>query len=261
MEQSSTHVRRNVAGLRRDLELLDALAKADTEGAVGLSVTQLAVRTARDKGQVSRSLATLDETGFVVRDASTKLYSLGPRIYDLASRTADARLVRVGRPYVRGVVLETNETTELCVLRGGVVRTLAIEESTRAFRGLGWDGLGIPAWQTHTGRTLMSDWSDEGLQRWLDAGPARTAVNDEGDFLADIRRIRERGYALDDEGIEASVAGVSAPVRDFHGHIVAALSMTAPKSRIGDRLEETGERIARIAQRFSHELGAATSIE
>src|SRR5690625_714696 len=87
MEQSSTHVRRNVAGLRRDLELLDALAKADTEGAVGLSVTQLAVRTARDKGQVSRSLATLDETGFVVRDASTKLYSLGPRIYDLASRT------------------------------------------------------------------------------------------------------------------------------------------------------------------------------
>lgn len=285
MQHSSTQGRRNVAGLRRDLELLEALAQADTQGAGGLSVTQLAARTSRDKGQVSRSLATLGETGFVTRDASTKLYALGPRLYDLASRTAEARLVRVGKPFVREVVLATHETVELCVLRAGVVRTLAIEESPHAFRGLGWDGVGIPAWQSHTGRTLMSDWADGDLKTWfaeqvrrdrealahvarregeldmLAPGPARTIVTGEHDFLAAIHRIREHGYALDDEGVEVGVVGASAPVHDFHGHIVAALSLTAPKSRVGHRLEEVGEHIARIAQRCSDALGAAIASE
>ncbi len=274
--------RRNSAGLRRDLELLEALATDEAQAAGGIGVVRLAEIVGRDKGQISRTLATLAEAGLVVRDPVTLGYSLGSRLYALAARTAESHLVRESAPYLRRVVAATHETTHLCVLRGGSVLTLASELSEHAFRGLSWEGVSTAAWRTSAGRVLVSEWTDDELATWYDehgkdepivqvpsrsplAGsiaqpppppPEKLIVTDLDSLLAEIRRIRSRGYATVDEEFEAGVVGVSAPVFDFRRHIVAAINISAPKARLGAHLDEAGRLAARAAAELSSRLGA-----
>ena len=73
------------AGLARGLEVLAALA--EPEAAIqGLGVVRLAALVGGDKSQVSRTLATLAEQGFVERDPETMAYRLGWRVFALASQ-------------------------------------------------------------------------------------------------------------------------------------------------------------------------------
>lgn len=272
--------RRNSSGLRRDLELLQILGSAEAIAAGGLGVMRVAELVGRDKGTVSRTLATLAEAGLVSRDSTTNAYRLGFQLYALAARTVEARLMRLALPYLRRVVAATHETTHLCVLRGGNVLTLASELSEYQFRGLGWQGVSTAAWQTSSGRVLISDWADDDLQLWYDEHGHDSAVTINGIFArlettvaaeppggtlkvtdfaslkAEIRDIQKHGYATVDEEFEAGVVGVSAPVRDFRHSIIAAINISAPKSRLGTRLDEAGLLAAKIAAELSAQLGA-----
>ncbi len=252
--------------------------EADTDG--GLGVVRIADILGRDKGQVSRTLATLADAGLVARDPLTLGYRLGYELYALAARTLESRLVRVSAPFLRRVVTATHETAHLCVLRGDNVLTLASELSEYAFRGIGWEGVSVAAWRTSSGRVLISDWSHDDLKRWYDlhghdqavVTPAPAASRDsiplpsatEGiprivDFaglVAEVERIRAHGYATVDEEFEMGVVGASAPVYDFRGSIVAAINVSAPKSRLGGHLNAVGDHIARVAADLSAQLGA-----
>ena len=275
--------RRNSAGLRRDLELLEILGSPEADAAGGLGVLRIAQLASRDKGLVSRTLATLAEAGLVSRDDATQNYRLGYQLYALAARTLESRLVRVSVPYLRRMVTATHETTHLCVLRGGSVLTLASELSEYAFRGLGWEGVSTAAWRTSSGRVLVSDWAEDDLKRWYEAhghdepvvSPITpllmhsdtadaTSLESQGvplvtDFvslLREVEHIRQRGYATVDEEFEKGVVGVSAPVFDFRRNIIAAINVSAPKARLGSHLDDAGILAARVAAELSVQLGA-----
>jgi DNA-binding IclR family transcriptional regulator len=80
-------------------------------------------------------------------------------------------------------------------------------------------------------------------------------VTDLASLLVELSRIREQGYALSDEELEFGVVAASAPVTDFTGRIVAAINVSAPKARIGHRLEALGVFVARAARELSARLG------
>ncbi|WP_022884591.1 IclR family transcriptional regulator [Glaciibacter superstes] len=274
--------RRNSAGLRRDLELLEVLGSLESESAGGLGVVRVAELAGRDKGVVSRTLATLAEAGLVSRDPVTQNYQLGYQLYALAARTLESRLVRAAAPYLRRVVTATHETTNLCVLRGGNVLTLATETSEYAYRGVGWEGVSTAAWHTSSGRVLISDWAEDELRGWYEVHGRDTAVTsrfapvvadiggvastppaqgvsrvtDFESLKREILRIRTKGYATVDEEFEKGVVGVSAPVFDFRRSIVAAINVSAPKPRLGGHLDEAGALAARVAAELSVQLGA-----
>ena len=66
---------------------------------------------------------------------------------------------------------------------------------------------------------------------------------------------RERGYAIADEELELGLVSAAVPVRDGAGRIVAALNVSAPKFRFGERVDEAGAALVAAAQ----ELGATLS--
>jgi len=278
--QPST-ARRNSAGLARDLELLEVLGSTEAAQSGGLGVVRIAQLTGRDKGVVSRALATLAEAELVERNEDMT-YRLGAGLYALAARTAYATLVAQARPYLRAVAQRTRETTHLCVLSGGNVLTVMSELSPHEFGTTGWAGVTTSAWRTPSGRVLLSDWDDDTLAVWYaehggDApivGPSeptigagfsvlespdedKIVVRDLDSLRAELARIRERGYATLDEELERGVVGASAPVRDFAGRVVAALNVSAPKSRISERLDSLGVYVARAAERLSGHIGGA----
>jgi len=274
--------RRNSSGLARDVELLELLGGAEAVRAGGLGVLRIAQLTGRDKAVVSRALATLCDAGLIDRNEDMT-YRLGARLYSLAARTAYSTLVAQAQPLLRQVAQFTRETTHLCVLRGGNVLTILSELSPHEFRTTGWEGVTTAAWRTPSGRVLLSDWSDEALSRWyaehgadravvgpLDPGMAiagfsvlesppadKVVVRDLDSLRAEIRRIRERGYALLDEELELGVVGASAPVTDFTGRIIAAVNISAPKARVGGRLDSLGAYVARAAAQLSAQIGGS----
>ncbi|WIX77895.1 helix-turn-helix domain-containing protein [Amycolatopsis carbonis] len=68
-------------GLRRDLDLLEALASTEAQRAGGLGVVRLAEVTGREKSQVSRALKALALEGVVERDPDTLRYCMGRRLF------------------------------------------------------------------------------------------------------------------------------------------------------------------------------------
>lgn len=247
-------------GLRRDMEILDALASAGSEA---LGVTQVATLVGREKSQVSRALAALSQEGLVERDLETLGYRVGWRVYALAARTFESRLVSVSTPYLRAVVSKVQETTVLCVLRGHDVLTVASEAPSHAFRGIGWEGVTVPAAATSAGRVLMSEWEEGAIREWftpevIEGAGAKPKVHTADQLLEELASIRQHGYAIVDEEFEHGVVGCSAPVRDFNGRIAAAINITAPKGRLGDRLDMAGRFVAGAAQQLTQQLVAGT---
>jgi DNA-binding IclR family transcriptional regulator len=69
-------------------------------------------------------------------------------------------------------------------------------------------------------------------------------------------RIRNDGYAMSENELENGFSAVAAPVRDFSGRVVAAVSVGGPSSRLrGAALEETIRLTCEAAARMSSQLG------
>ncbi|WP_040406185.1 IclR family transcriptional regulator [Amycolatopsis nigrescens] len=237
-------------GLRRDVGLLEALASEEAQRAGGLGVVGLARLTGREKSQVSRALRALAEEGLVERDPDTLEYRLGWRLFSLVARTAENRLVRAAEPVMHALSAELEETSHLCVLRDREVLTV-LSVSGHSFRVHDWEGRGVPAACTSAGRVLLLGATPDEL--YVRFG----ATDDLPALWSRIRQAGRDGYASVREEFEDGLAGVSAPIRDFRGRVVAALNISAPLERIGDRLGLAGRVTARAAAAISGQLGAA----
>lgn len=248
-------------GLRRDLDLLEALASPEARHAGGLGVVRVAELVGREKSQVSRALKALAEEGVLERDPDTLEYRLGWRLFSLVARTVEDRLLRAAEPVMHGLSADLEETSHLCVLRDQEVLTI-LSVSGHSFRVRDWEGRGVPAYCTSAGRVLLLDATPDELYVRFSGIPSADgegAVRTLPELWAKIEEGRRAGFAKVDEEFEAGLVGVSAPVRDFRGRVVAALNISAPAARLGHRLDEAGRATERAAASVSAQLGWSTS--
>ena len=77
-------------------------------------------------------------------------------------------------------------------------------------------------------------------------------------LVAELDRVRQQGYALNDEELAAGLRAVAAPVRSRHGDIVAAINISVPNVRASrQKLEqELAPLVMETAREISRALGA-----
>ncbi|MCG5215177.1 IclR family transcriptional regulator [Streptosporangium sp. KLBMP 9127] len=245
-------------GLRRDMEILELLAgHGGGRDVDGLGVSWIAQRLGREKSQVSRALRSLESEGMVERDPVTRRYRLGWRLFALAARTSQSRLVQVAAPFLRRLAMIIDEDSHLCVLRGDSVLTVLSVPSSRAYHRI-WEGVAIPVIMAAASRSLLSDWDDDQMRAILRAklpGGLSAELGDEKQWLADAAHVREHGYTTTDVELEDGVLGVSAPVRDHRGMVAAAISVSVARVRDEARLHEMGRLVGETARQLSIALG------
>ena len=245
--------------LERLLDILTVLGEPEAASDGGLGVVAIAQRVGREKSQVSRALRALAQSGLVERDVATREYRLGWRLFSLAARVGDARLMALSPPALRALVAGLGETAHLSVLDGRDVVTVLSEASPRAVRAIEWTGRAVPAHCTSAGRALLLDHGAPSLRTLYGAGDLRPlgprAPREVSELARRIAAARRRGFAVVDEEFEAGLVGVGAPVRDFRGRIVAALNVSAPKFRLGRRLGAAGGEVRAAADELSGRLG------
>jgi IclR family KDG regulon transcriptional repressor len=248
--------------LRKELAILIVLGREEAVENGGLGVVRIAELIGREKTQVSRALKMLAESGLVDRDPSTLHYRLGWRFFALAARAGEQRLLSVAPPLLERLVKDLGETIHLSVLQGAEVLTVLSKSPSHAVTAVGWSGRTVPVYCTSSGRALLFDHDHDALSELLAGVEFRKLVPDTvrnvGELYERIVAARDRGYVLVDEEFEIGLVGAAAPVRDFQGQIVATLNVSAPKFRLGERLETAGKEVKRAADELSALLGWST---
>jgi DNA-binding IclR family transcriptional regulator len=251
--------------LRKELAILIVLGREEAVEDGGLGVVRIAELIGREKSQVSRALKMLAESGFVDRDPSTLHYRLGWRFFALAARAGEQRLLSVAPPLLERLVKNLGETAHLSVLQGVEVLTILSESPPHAVKAVGWSGRTVPLYCTSSGRVLLFDHDHDAISElfsgieFRELGP--NTVGTIGELYERVVAARAQGYSLVDEEFEFGLVGAAAPVRDFKGQIVAALNVSAPKFRLGERLEAAGQEVKRAADELSTLLGWSSDPE
>lgn len=247
-------------GLSRDLKLLEVLASEEAQGSGGLGVLRVAELAGREKSQVSRALRALSEADLVERDPESRRYRIGWRLFTLLAQTSEAQLLHAAPRYMSDLVRRLDETAHLCVLKGPEILTLISESPQHGFRATGWVGKTVPAYCTSAGWVLLMNEEREDLEKRFaqvnfDIGGPGSTVDSMDTLCAHVQRVRACGYALSDEGFEPGLVGTAAPVRNRSGRIIAALNISAKKTRLGQRFELAGKETAAVADELSAALG------
>jgi DNA-binding IclR family transcriptional regulator len=225
--------RDSVQSLERAFDLLEALAAGGE-----LGVTELANRTGLVPSTAHRLLHTLTKRGYVSQSPATGRYLLGYKIVEVASGLEHRRerLRAFARPHLEGIQRATGETVNLVVLEADRVVYIDQVEGSRNVRMFTTVGTSVPAHTTGSGKAIMALgppdlpaalYGDRELER-LTTRTLTTLAALEDDF----KRIRRRGYALDNEEHEEGVGCVAAPLFDHTGRPCAAISVSGPTARI-----------------------------
>ncbi len=184
------------------------------------------------KSTTSRLLTALERNGLVRRDPAGR-FAPGEVFVSYAWRGgAEADLVSLAQPVLAQLGHETGETVNLGVPREhGLVGQIAQVDSRYLIGGTNWVGLAVPLHCAALGKVLLAFGAAELPTGRLEARTDRTITSRAvlGDELADVRR---RGYAATVEELEPGLVAVAAPVFTSAGIVVAALSVSAPASRL-----------------------------
>ena len=215
-----------------------------------------------------RLLAMLAYHGFVQQDKDSRVYLAGPALVEIglaAVRHMDIR--RHARPVLEELAGRYGETAHLSVLEAGKVRYLDAVESSRALRVAARTGTALAANCTASGKAMLAALPAPELAALFPDGPGAPelpaltghSITGRGQLEDELAAVRARGFALNREESEDGVASVAVAVLDGGRAPVAALSVSAPVSRLPDRL--AGEIAAQLrvgAQRLAGLAGPGT---
>jgi IclR family acetate operon transcriptional repressor len=240
-----------VQSVDRALDVLEALA--DQGGEAGLS--EIAARTGLPYGTIHRLLRSLLARGYV-RQESDRRYALGGALVRLGG--AAERMVGVwAQPYLEKMVALSGETANLAVLEGDFVVYVAQSASPRRLRMFAEVGRRVLPHSTAVGKVLLADRADAADILARTGLPRRTehTITTIDAILAELEKVRERGYAMDFGEEEPGVHCLAVPVRD-DGRVIAGMSISGPVERIEalDR-EELARTMREIAADFGADVG------
>lgn len=219
-----------IAGLERGVALLEAFDEAHPR----LTATEAGQRAGMTRTAARRFLLTWQQLGFVAGDG--KMFWLTPRVLRLGKAYLEsARLPRLVQPYLQRVAMGTAETAYLSVLDGDDVIYIARNGPNRNMNTGYVLGARAPAQVTASGMLLLALRPDDVSHAWLkhhvpQIYTPQTIASSEL-LWAEFQRIRANGWALLEQQLNLNTRGIAVPLRDRHGAVAGALSITMPIGR------------------------------
>jgi IclR family transcriptional regulator, KDG regulon repressor len=197
----------------------------------------------------------------VDKNPDTGRYRLGLKLYEFGSKAFGAiDLRRRATPYLDRLQRELGETVFFCMLDDGQVFYIEKIESQQSVRTACTVGSRAPAYCTAVGKAMLAELPDaevnEIVRRWGLKAITPNTITTPAALKDELRAIRLRGYAIDNEEKEPGLRCVSAPVRSDTGKLLAALSVSGPAFRVTkERVPEIGKAVMQAAGELSYELG------
>ncbi|MFC7406828.1 IclR family transcriptional regulator [Georgenia alba] len=226
------------------------------------TIGELAQTTGIEKAAVYRILNTLVEHEFVVKDDETRTFAPGPRLYAAAAalhRGTD--VVSLATPQMTALRDEFGETVNLGTLIDHEVQYLHILESSHSLRMTVEPGVRHPANSTALGKALLAQLGPSAARTALAHTPAprmtEHSIVDPTVLEAELKRVRARGYAIDDQENELGAVCVAATIPPTGAAARHAISISGPATRMTPRaVERIGARLMQACSEVAELLPA-----
>jgi len=231
-----------------------------------LGSAEIARLLRRPRSTTHRLVSAMEAVGLLDRDPATGLYALGLRLAEFGDLARQSRtLQRVALPLLRALATETGETTTLMVLSGSAAANLEVVESLHPVAVRALIGRQLPLHALAGGKVLLA-WKPPLEQAELLSSPLKrytpNTITQRDALHAELKRVRERGWAESREEWVAGVAGFGAPVRGKGGQVMAAVTLGCPAARATPRERNRLRRaVVKAADTISTALGYAPNPE
>nr|WP_267962597.1 IclR family transcriptional regulator [Thermus hydrothermalis] len=212
----------------------------------------LAEATGLSKSTLYRLLQSLARRGFVTEEGG--VYRVGPRAFAVGQAYLRPDLLSAARPEMEALSAETGESVNLAVPWEQEALYLDQVEGRQLVRLFTAPGSRAPLHATGVGKVFLAYRGvPEGLRLTPFTPHTKTRLEE---LLEELGEVRAQGYALDNEEKELGVRCVAAPVFGPSGQVVAAISLSAPASRLSlEAARLLAPRVMAAAKRASLRLG------
>ena len=214
-----------VQSLDRAFDVLDILARA----AGGLGLTEIAEAAGLPRSTTFRLLAVLQQREFARKAEDTSKYRLGPGFIELSSMYLNSlELKTESAPAMKELAAAFGTIVFLACRQGDKMVYIDRHDQFASLRKYAIIGQRKPLYCTALGKALMLD-MDDGEIGLLLAGEEFKSFGphthgDLATLIGDMSRCRERGWSRDDQEAEPGTNCVAAPIRDYRGRIISAIS-------------------------------------
>lgn len=214
----------NAGTLDRGLQVIAFIANAKTA-----SLKDVAASLSMPFSTVHRIVQTLMASGYVIRLGRGR-YTLGPMIFALASGASfNKMLIDISRPILAKLARQCRACAHLGIFDEEMV-TYLIKHSFGRNRIFSTEGMQLEAYCSAVGKVLLAYLPSADRERYLSGGSfiglTPHTIIDPHLLNEELRQVRGRGWAIDNEEIMAGLRCVAAPIIDADGNVIAALSVS-----------------------------------
>nr|WP_280921198.1 IclR family transcriptional regulator [Halarchaeum rubridurum] len=235
------------------LRIIESIQELD-----GATPAVLAERLSLSKSTVYKHLYTLAEHGYVISEDGE--YYLGARLYHLGMYVRNrSKLYELAGKYVVTLSEQSNEESDFGVEENGRIVTLYDSVGSSASPSTRVENYEYMH-TTAIGKAMLARLPvsrvDEIVERWGLPAITEQSITTRSNLDEELARIRERGYAVnDEESIPGKrVAGVLA--EDPTGDIIGGFTVSGPAYRIEDTdlHQEFPDILQRVVPEFEAEV-------
>jgi DNA-binding IclR family transcriptional regulator len=246
----------NVQSLDRAFAILESLASEQE----GLGVTEIGTRVDLHKSTVHRLLSTMLEKGYVDKK-DNGAYHIGLKLIEVVSVYLNSlELQTEARPYIAQISTDLGLTAHLGVLEGDQV--IYIERMDMHSSGKLYAQIGqrMEAYCSSLGKCLLSNFSRNEVDiimqncRFEKFTPNTIASMDE--LHEELKNVRKSGYGIDDREFNLNNRCIGAPIYDYRGEIIAAISASGPPNFFTKgKIPEVASYVIERAREISRNMG------
>jgi IclR family acetate operon transcriptional repressor len=246
----------SVRAVERALQLIEVFARSRGP----LSITDLSKTVDLAPSTVHRLVQTLMALGYVVQYAESKRYGVGRGIAEVTrTMVLKYEFTRHAQPFLDALVEQTGETASLSALYGPSAIYLNQSESKNVMRVSNGVGSLVPLHCTAAGKIFLADFAPRTLRDTLQhtglEALTQHSITTRKALDKELERVKKLGYAVDNEEFALGARCIATALRGSSGAVVAAISLSAPASRLPvERVPEVAVLVQRAAEEFARQL-------
>ncbi|GAB4222528.1 MAG: IclR family transcriptional regulator [Spirochaetales bacterium] len=244
-----------VQSIERIFDILELLSRERS----GISLTEIGKRLDLHKSTVFRLMSVLRRRGYIEK-GEDNLYRIGVRFIELSSSYLNnIELKTEAEPVLRALSNATGQTVYLAVLQDNEAVYLDKVEQHNSLRKYSIIGQRRPLYCTSLGKAMIMHRSDEEIEELFEGVVFErftpNTIQDLPTLLEELRVSRERGWTFDNEEHELGVQCLGAPIRDYRGVVIGAISVAMICRQQKMNTEEIAPLVVQAAREISLRLG------
>ena len=205
----------------------------------GLGISELSKSLEIGKSTIHGIASALEELGAVMRDPYTKRYRLGLTLFELGRLAySQIDLKPLARPIMEELMEKTQASVFLGILNREHVTVLDIVESRQDLKITAPIGTTIPLFAGAVGKVFLASMKKEQTEEIIRSkGLTRFTENTIVDpelYYQELRTVRKKGYAVDDEEYILGVRAVASPIMGL-GQLMSAIWVVGFKASLDEK--------------------------